>query len=140
MIVADFVWNQTKNYMWAIFKQIVPFGTDLLLFEFAASTQNISSNVVDCGLKLSASSLGNSFHVIFWNSTSTKDSSVSKPLGRQISDWKLWQDNIGSSVFDFLKFFINDFPFGIDNCLEIIDIFDSNFCILFFRLEFKFNF
>jgi hypothetical protein len=75
--------------MWAILEQIVPFSTDLLLLEFTASTQNINTNVVDCGLKLSASGLGDSFHVIIWNSTSTKDSSVSKPLSCQISDWKL---------------------------------------------------
>lgn len=112
----------------------------MFLLEASTSTQNIRWDIIDSSLKLSSSSLGNSFHIIFWNSTSTENSSIGKPLSGQISNWEFWQYNIGSSVFNFLEFFINNLPFSIDNTLEIINIFNSNFCVLFFWFKFELYF
>jgi hypothetical protein len=75
--------------MWTFFEQVESFSTDLLLLETTASTQNIRGYVVNCGLDLSASCLGDSFHIVVWDSACAKDSSVGKPLSCQVSDWEL---------------------------------------------------
>ena len=111
----------------------------MFLLETSTSSQNIRSNIVDSGLKDSSSSLGNSGDIFIGDSTSTEDSSVSKPLSGKISNGKLGQDDIGSNIMDFLQFVIDDLPFSIDNGLEIINIADSDISIFLLRFKFKFN-
>jgi hypothetical protein len=39
-----------------------------------------------------------------------------------------------------LELIVNDFPFGIDNALEVVNVLNSDFGVLFFRLKFEFDF
>lgn len=41
---------------------------------------------------------------------------------------------------DFFEFIIDDLPLGINDALEIINIVDSDFSVLFLRFKFEFDF
>lgn len=62
---------------------------------------------------------------------------VGEVLSGEITNWEVGEDNLGSRFNNFVKFIINYVPFSIDDLLEIIWVFNPNFCIIFFSFELK---
>jgi len=62
---------------------------------------------------------------------------VSEVLSGKITNWEVREDDLGSGFNNFVKFIINYAPFSINDLLEIIWVFNSNFCIIFFSFKLK---
>ena len=62
---------------------------------------------------------------------------VGEVLSGEITNWEVGEDNLGSRFNNFVKFIINYVPFSIDDLLEIIWVFNPNFCIIFFSFKLK---
>ena len=62
---------------------------------------------------------------------------VSEVLSGKITNWEVGEDDLGSGFNNFVKFIINYAPFSINDLLEIIWVFNSNFSIIFFSFKLK---
>ena len=116
----------------AVFEKIVPFSSDLLFVELSAGSEDIGGQFVDGGLENGSGGLRDSLDILVGDSTSTENASVGEPLGSQVTNGELGENNLGTDVMNFLEFIVDDLPFGIDQALEILNVFDSDFGILFF--------
>jgi hypothetical protein len=71
------------------------------------------------------------------NSTGAEDIVVSEVLSGKITNWEVREDDLSSGFNNFVKFIINYAPFSINDLLEIIWVFNSNFSIIFFSFKLK---
>jgi hypothetical protein len=87
----------------------------------------------------STSSFATSLEIILRYTSSTENILVSKVLSCQITNRESRKDNFSSSSNDLVKLVIDQFPFGINNLLEIFRIAKSDLSTVFFSLKLKFN-
>jgi len=106
-------------------------------FEFTASSKNVSGNSVSGSLEDSTGGFGNSLNIFNVDSTSAENSSVGEILSSKITNWLARKNNLSSSLNDMVKLGINDVPFSINDLLEIIWVFNSNFSIILLGFQFK---
>jgi len=106
-------------------------------FEFTASSKNVCGNSVSGSLEDSTGGFGNSLNIFNVDSTSAENSSVGEILSSKITNWLARKNNLSSSLNDMVKLGINDVPFSINDLLEIIWVFNSNFSIILLGFQFK---
>jgi len=106
-------------------------------FEFTASSKNVCGNSVSGSLEDSTGGFGNSLNIFNVDSTSAENSSVGEILSSKITNWLARKNNLSSSLNDMVKLGINDVPFSINDLLEIIWVFNSNFSIILLSFQFK---
>ncbi len=105
----------------------------------AASSKNIVSQAIDRCLNDTASGFGESLKIINRDSSSAEEVSVSEVLSGKITNGKLREDDLSAAGNDLLQLLVNEFPFSINDLLEIIGVFKADLSIVTFSLKFKLN-
>jgi hypothetical protein len=88
-------------------------------------------------LEDSTSGLRNSLEIVFLNSTSAEDTSISEVLGSEITNWQVRENNFSSGLANLVQFTINDVPLSVNDLLEIFWVIDSNLCVILLGLQFE---
>lgn len=68
-------------------EHVIPFISELDLFELSAFSENIWGETLSGSLEDGTSGLGDSLQVIHGDTTSAEDISVSEVLGGEVTDW-----------------------------------------------------
>lgn len=79
-------------------EEVVPFCSDLFLFETATPAQHFRSESIDSSLDLSSHSLQHSLQVVIGYSPCTEESSVCEVLGSQVSDRQFGEDDLSTTL------------------------------------------
>lgn len=74
-----------------------------------------------------------------WNTSSAEDVSISEVLGGEITDRESGKDALGSSIYNLLKFVVDNLPLGIDNLLEVFWIVKSDLSTVLLSLKLEFD-
>jgi hypothetical protein len=131
--------NSARLGSWAPSEEIVSLSTNLNFLEITAGSENILGEAVDCCLDNTSGGLSKSQKIITGNSSSTEEVSVSEELGSKIADRKLGQDNLSTAGNNLIELFIDQFPFSIDNLLEVIGVLKTDLGIILLSLELQLN-
>jgi hypothetical protein len=85
----------------------------------------------------STSSLTNLVKIRQLNSSRAEDVSISKVLSGEITNGEGTKNNFCAGFNDVVELVIDNFPFSINDLLEIIGVFKSDFGIIFLSSELK---
>jgi hypothetical protein len=123
----------------ALGEHVVSFVSELDFLELSTFTKNLFGDTKGSGLALGTSCLTNTVKILKGDATSAEDIAVSEVLGSEITNGKLGEDNLGSSFDNSVEFVVNDLPFGVNNLLEIVGVFETDLSGVLFGLKLKFE-
>jgi len=121
----------------ALSEHVVSLVTNLNLLKLATESKDVLSKSIDGSLKNGSSSFGNSSEIIFLNSSRAENISIGEVLGSKVTNWKVRKNDLGSRFDDLIELLVNNVPFGINDLLEIIWVFDPDLGVVLLSLELK---
>lgn len=108
-------------------------------FEFLTGSENLFGDTVSSSLHDSSSGFGASIEITKRASSSAEDVSVSEVLSGQISNRELGENDLSTSFGNFIELIVDDFPFSINNFLEVFGVLKSDFSVISLGLKLELN-
>jgi hypothetical protein len=113
--------------------------SELHFFEFLTGSENLFRDTVSSSLHDSSSGFGASIEITKRASSSAEDVSVSEVLSGQISNGELGENDLSTGFGNFIELIVDDFPFSINNFLEVFGVLKSDFSVISLGLKLELN-
>ena len=120
-------------------EHVVSLASELDFLKLFTGSEDLFGDTVSGSLHNSTSGLSSSVHIVKRASSSAEDFSVSEVLGGQISNGESGKDDVSASGDDLIELVVDDFPFGINNFLEVLGVLESNFGVISLGLKLELN-
>lgn len=120
-------------------EHVVAFVTELNFLKLFAGSEDLLTDTVSGSLHNTTGGLGSSVKIVKGATSSAEDVSVSEILSGQISNGESGEDNVSAGSEDFIELIVDDFPFSVNNLLEILGVLESNFGVISLGLKLELN-